>query len=73
MKGIEMLAYRNADKFVRELMLMRRSLELLKLDVKAYDKKLEELTKQYYEAFSEMDETDMMMVMQAFMGGNGDE
>ena len=69
MKGIEMIAYRNADKFIRELMLMRRSLELIGLDVKAYDNKLEELTQQYYEAFSEMDEADMMMVMQATMNG----
>lgn len=69
MTGIEMIAYRNADKFIRELMLMRRSLELIGLDVKAYDNKLEELTQQYYEAFSEMDEADMMMVMQATMSG----
>lgn len=69
MKGIEMIAYRNADKFIRELMLMRRSLELMGLDVKAYDNKLEELTRQYYEAFLEMDEADMMMVMQATMSG----
>lgn len=69
MTGIEMIAYRNADKFIRELMLMRRSLELIGLDVKAYDNKLEELTQQYYEAFSEMDEADMMMVMQASMNG----
>ena len=69
MTGIEMIAYRNADKFIRELMLMRRSLELMGLDVKAYDNKLEELTQQYYEAFSEMDEADMMMVMQATMSG----
>ena len=69
MTGIEMIAYRNADKFIRELMLMRRSLELMRLDVKAYDNKLEELTQQYYEAFSEMDEADMMIVMQATMSG----
>lgn len=72
MKGIEMIAYRNADKFIRELMLMRRSLELIGLDVKAYDNKLEELTQQYYEAFSEMDEVDMMMVMQATMSGGNE-
>ena len=72
MKGIEMIAYRNADKFIRELMLMRRSLELMGLDVKAYDNKLEELTQQYYEAFSEMDEADMMMVMQATMSGGNE-
>ena len=69
MTGIEMIAYRNADKCIRKLMLMRRSLELMGLDVKAYDNKLEELTQQYYEAFSEMDEADMMMVMQATMSG----
>lgn len=72
MKGIEMIAYRNADKFIRELMLMRRGLELIGLDVKAYDNKLEELTQQYYEAFSEMDEADMMMVMQATMNGGNE-
>ena len=73
MKGIEMIAYRNADRFIRELMLMRRGLELIGLDVKVYDNKLEELTQQYYEAFSEMDEADMMMVMQATMNGGANE
>lgn len=69
MKGIEMIAQRNAEKYIRELMLMRRSLELLKLDVEGYDKKLQELTEQYHKAFSEMDMNDMMVVMQASMSG----
>lgn len=29
MNGVKMIAYRNAERFVRELMLIRRSLELL--------------------------------------------
>ena len=41
MKGIEMIAYRNAEKFIRELMLMRRCFELLELDVDEYDKSLQ--------------------------------
>ena len=69
MKGIEVIACRNAEKYIRELMLMRRSLELLKLDVENYDKKLQEFTEQYHEAFSEMDMNDMMVVMQASMNG----
>ena len=68
MKGIEMIAYRNAEKFIRELMLMRRCFELLDLDVKEYDKKLQTLTEEYHKGFSEMGMGDMMVVMQAAMG-----
>lgn len=68
MKGIEMIAYRNAEKFIRELMLMRRCFELLELDVDAYDKRLQTLTEEYHKGFSEMGMGDMMMVMQATMG-----
>ena len=68
MKGIEMIAYKNADKFIRELMLMRRCFELLELDVEAYDKKLQELTEDYHKGFSEMGMGDMMLVMEASMG-----
>ena len=70
MKGIEMIALRNAEMHIRELMLIRRNLELLELDVDTYDKKLQEWTEEYHKAFSEMDMRDMMAVMQASMNGD---
>lgn len=69
MNGVKMIAYRNAERFVRELMLIRRSLELLGLDADAYDARLSEWVEQYHKEFSEMTMEDMMLVMSASMGG----
>ena len=69
MNGVRMIAYRNAERFVRELMLIRRSLELLGLDADAYDTRLSEWVEQYHKEFSEMTMEDMMLVMSASMGG----
>lgn len=69
MNGVKMIAYRNAERFVRELMLIRRSLELLGLDADAYDMRLSEWVEQYHKEFSEMTMEDMMLVMSASMDG----
>ena len=69
MNGVRMIAYRNAERFVRELMLIRRSLELLGLDADAYDTRLSEWVEQYHKEVSEMTMEDMMLVMSASMGG----
>lgn len=69
MNGVRMIAYRNAERFVRELMLTRRSLELLGLDADAYDTRLSEWVEQYHKEFSEMTMEDMMLVMSASMDG----
>lgn len=69
MNGVKMIAYRNAERFVRELMLIRRSLELLGLDADAYDTRLSEWVEQYHKEFSEMTMEDMMLIMSASMNG----
>lgn len=69
MNGVRMIAYRNAERFIRELMLIRHSLELLGFDADAYDSRLSEWVEQYHKEFSEMTMEDMMLVMSASMDG----
>lgn len=65
MNGIKMLGYRNAERFIRELMLIRRSLELLGIDAQEYDEKLQKWTEMYFEEFSKMSRDDLMLFMSA--------
>lgn len=67
--GVKAISYRNAEKFIRELMLMRRTLELLGIDIDEYDQKLQEWTEQYFKEFSEMSQADLMLIMEASTKG----
>ena len=71
-KAIKMMGYRNAERFVMELALMRRSFELMGFDVKDYDAKLDEWAEKYFKEFAEMGKADLMAIMTTRMGG-GDE
>ena len=70
LNGIKMLGYRNSEKCIKELMLIRRTFELLGIDAKEFDKKLEEWTERYFEEFSNMNQTDLMILMDASMKGD---
>lgn len=71
MNGVKMLGYRNAERFIRELMLIRRTFELMGIGTEEYDKNLQEWTERYHKEFSEMSQADLMFFMDATMkGGN---